>query len=167
MGTEGTLVRAEADASLRRRYIQLAAKPESVGAGRQWFRTTIEELNRANGFPPLLPDVEDAMVVCVSEILTNAVLHTRAKVCALMLVRLKPLVYIGVMDDDLENLPKLRKHGNLYSDDGRGLSLVAGLSDRWGHRVYEQLGLKVVWCEFGRSLRYAKLPGTVPGQLQR
>ncbi|MFF3395098.1 ATP-binding protein [Streptomyces sp. NPDC002669] len=93
----------------------------------------------------------DDVLLCVSELVTNAVLHGvppgRGLRVRLYWEQAGGVLRIEVHDSgDGEVRP--RDSGAAHDEEGgRGLLLVAALADRWG--VGERNPGKVVWCEFG------------------
>jgi len=83
------------------------------------------------------------IVLVVSELVTNAILHGGAAE-QLRLRRTARRVVIEVFDHG-PRMPHPRA-ADLKAESGRGLHLVARLADRWGARPLR--GGKVVWCEF-------------------
>lgn len=92
----------------------------------------------------------------VSELVTNAIRHGNAPVC-LRLIQERGLI-IEVSDGG-HTSPHLRRAA-MEDEGGRGLFLVAQLTQRWGTR-YTSTG-KTIWTEV--PLSPAKLPGTLPGE---
>ncbi|MBT2528482.1 ATP-binding protein [Streptomyces sp. ISL-99] len=90
--------------------------------------------------------VEDVLL-CVSELATNALLHgvPPGRGYQLRLLLYGQTLRIEVHDSG-DGLPHLRKPAR-DGESGRGLLLVAALADRWG--VGERDPGKIVWCEFG------------------
>ncbi|GGQ76940.1 ATP-binding protein [Streptomyces pilosus] len=90
----------------------------------------------------------DDVLLCVSELATNALLHGVPPGRGLLL-RLLPYadsVRVEVHDSG-GGVPAVPRGAPDEPDEsGRGLLLVAGLADRWG--VGERSPGKVVWCEF-------------------
>jgi PAS domain S-box-containing protein len=87
-------------------------------------------------------DVADTTALVVSELVTNAVLHTGSA----LTVRLRPadhVLHVEVLDDD-SRPPRMRDPLD-DEDSGRGLHLVEALSRRWGIRTLDTG--KVVWSE--------------------
>ncbi len=151
--------------------VMLAPEPASVGRARRWLSKKLEEWG--------LEDLDYDMSVVLSELVTNAILHARTPVM-LRLVR-GETVRIEVTDSS-PLLPSLRSHG-VRNTTGRGLHLVAALSNSWGSEV--TAAGKVVWAEFPdvsgaeaegeeraggqssrRSLRSLKAPGSGRGRSQ-
>jgi anti-sigma regulatory factor (Ser/Thr protein kinase) len=83
------------------------------------------------------------IVLVVSELVTNAILHGGAAE-QLRLRRTAQRVVIEVFDRG-PRMPHPRA-ADLKAESGRGLHLVARLADRWGARPVR--GGKAVWCEF-------------------
>ncbi len=83
------------------------------------------------------------IVLVVSELVTNAILHGGAAE-QLRLRRTARRVVIEVFDHGAR-MPHPRA-ADLRAESGRGLHLVARLADRWGARPVR--GGKAVWCEF-------------------
>ena len=87
------------------------------------------------------------IVLVVSELVTNAILHGGAAE-QLRLRRTDRRVVIEVFDQGLQ-MPHPRA-ADFKAESGRGLHLVARLADRWGARPVG--GGKAVWCEFDTPL---------------
>ncbi|MEV8047245.1 ATP-binding protein [Streptomyces griseoluteus] len=92
-------------------------------------------------------DMDDDMADCgrtiVTELLANAVEHTDTPVSKITIERRSNgAVCIGVSDRS-HGVPHL-KTAALNAESGRGLSLVAGMSSRWGYDSY-RWG-KVTWA---------------------
>ena len=73
--------------------------------------------------------VEEPVVIGVSELVTNAVLHARSAVEVVVQADVG-LLRVEVVDDD--PAPPARRSSGLDAASGRGLVLVDELSDRWG-----------------------------------
>ncbi len=114
-------------------HVHLDPVPASVSIARAFIRDAL---------PDLSPELLDTVILLTSELVTNAILHARTP------------VRVGVVHDDDrllvavdDRLPAdrgLEPRG--WSRDragGRGLALVADLSDIWGTRTYS--GGKSVW----------------------
>lgn len=93
--------------------------------------------------------VDDAML-CVSELASNAILHTRLPF-DVEVVQCEQGVRIEVTDRRPQELPAVVPATGLASDitsqgtTGRGLQIVASLADRWG--VVADADHKTVWVE--------------------
>ncbi|MCW2505640.1 MAG: prpI [Actinomycetia bacterium] len=91
-----------------------------------------------------VPDQQrEDIVLVVSELVTNAVVHGEAA-RRLRLRRTGVRIVVEVFDSG-HRMPHPRAAA-LDAESGRGLHLVAKLADRWGARPVT--GGKVVWCEF-------------------
>ena len=87
-------------------------------------------------------DVADSTALVVSELVTNAVLHTGSA----LTLRVRPgdgVLHVEVIDED-SRPPRMRNPLD-DEDGGRGLHLVEALSRRWGIRTLNDG--KVVWSE--------------------
>ncbi|MEU7561805.1 ATP-binding protein [Streptomyces eurythermus] len=86
--------------------------------------------------------------LCVSELATNALLHgvPRGRGFLLRLRYDGELVRAEVHDSGPGTPRVPDEPGGPESEGGRGLLLVAALSDKWG--VGERTPGKIVWCEF-------------------
>ena len=120
-----------------------ANDPRSPAEVRAWLRTTVSSWG--------LADVEDTLLLLVSELSTNAVLHGVSDYD----VALEPrtdTVRLSVLDDSTAE-PRRRASG-LGSQNGRGLSLVDTLARDWGCTDAGQLGgrAKGIWCEVALDL---------------
>ena len=83
------------------------------------------------------------LLLCVSEVVTNAVLHARS--AATMTVRrTADVLTVEVKDDD--PTPPVRRQFSETATTGRGLRILDELTVRWGTRPSN--GGKVVWFDF-------------------
>ncbi|TKA11564.1 ATP-binding protein [Actinacidiphila oryziradicis] len=73
----------------------------------------------------------DAAQVCVSDVVTNVLRHTRVAVLAVEVSVLRDRVIVGVRDSDPEGRPCVRPP-SAEREGGRGLLLVRTLAHRWG-----------------------------------
>ncbi|MEU9173722.1 ATP-binding protein [Streptomyces sp. NPDC048420] len=90
-------------------------------------------------------ELADDVLLCVSELVTNAVIHgvPPGRQLRLLLRREGRMLVVEVHDSG-GGTPHVVHDGD---EGGRGLLLVAALSDKWG--VREREPGKAVWCEFG------------------
>ncbi len=88
--------------------------------------------------------VVDDVVLIVSELVTNALLHGRPPV--LLRLRNSPVHLVLEVEDSATYLPR-RMRPTPDDEHGRGLQLAALLTRRWGTRPTRHG--KVVWCVFG------------------
>ncbi|CAL9487985.1 ATP-binding protein [Streptomyces sp. enrichment culture] len=128
--------------------LEVRPDPSEVGRARRWARSRLA----GSGIRADEP-LAETLVLLVSELVTNAVVHTgRSAVLRLVLpgavageaeeatVRLE-------VDDASDRAPVPRCAGG-EATGGRGLALVDGLADRWGWSR-EGTG-KRIWCELDR-----------------
>lgn len=106
-------------------------------------------------FTAQLPDHEclEVMLLCLSEVVTNAVLHAGTG-GTVVVSTLRDGVRVEVTDGS--PAPPVRREFDELSSTGRGLHLLDRLTDRWGIDLVSARGGgdgKVVWFEItpGRS----------------
>jgi len=90
------------------------------------------------------------LLLCVSEVVTNAVLHARSG-ARMTVHRRADLLTVEVEDDD-PTLPVRRPHSTTATT-GRGLRILDELTLRWGTRPAADG--KVVWFEFDLAVEAA------------
>lgn len=99
----------------------------------------------------------ETLILLISELVTNAVVHTGCPAVLRMLLPGSPAdaadagdgagtVRVEVVDRSAR--PPAQRHAHGDDTNGRGLELVDGLADRWGWRP-EGTG-KSIWCEVDR-----------------
>ena len=114
--------------------LELPATPASVPAGRRLVRTLLADW----GYDGLADTAE----LLVSELITNGIKHARSYVH--VAVRANGELRITVTDSRPDLLPvPLDDMSNADADSGRGLALVATLSDDWG--VHRDGSSKSIW----------------------
>lgn len=113
--------------------LELPPERSSPSAARRWVRPIVEGR---------VDDVEGALL-CVSEIVTNAVLHAGTR-CEVTVEVTDDRVRIAVRDFAPDRLPVQRTLSTTAST-GRGLHILAGCTDAWG--VDRQEHAKTVWFE--------------------
>ncbi|MFF4100842.1 ATP-binding protein [Streptomyces sp. NPDC001903] len=135
--------------------------PRNVSAARGFTRDTLHAWG--------VTSREDDMLLCVSELATNALLHgvPPGRGYLLRLLRTERLVRIEVHDSG-GGRPAVP---GSVRDGGRGLLIVDTLADLWG--ASDRRPGKVVWCEFRTSLadmhswgRRAHVPGSDDHELR-
>ncbi|KJK57898.1 ATP-binding protein [Saccharothrix sp. ST-888] len=134
--------------------VQLAvqADPAEVGRARRWVRSRLQ----GQGVEPD-EQLAETIVLVVSELVTNAVVHTG---CPAVLRLSMPLCCPGVDGMEAPRVVAVRvevadasrtapapRHAPGDATNGRGLELVEMLCDRWGW--YPDGSGKRVWCEIG------------------
>ncbi|PPS73185.1 ATP-binding protein [Streptomyces sp. MH60] len=140
--------------------LEVRPDPSEVGRARRWARSRLA----GSGIRADEP-LAETLVLLVSELVTNAVVHTgRSAVLRLVLpgavteeteeatVRLE-------VDDASDRAPVPRCAGG-EATGGRGLALVDGLADRWGWSR-EGTG-KRIWCELDRCAASEETPPACP-----
>ncbi|MDG4856791.1 ATP-binding protein [Streptomyces sp. T-3] len=91
-------------------------------------------------------DVRDTAELAVSELTTNAVVHSPASTSITVLLELTTTLHVEVRDGS-KKLPMQQTSQDDRSESGRGLDLVAALCSEWGTTVYDN-GSKAVWAHF-------------------
>ena len=137
--------------TLTKRSLVLPASPPSVRLARSWVSKILEEIGRE--------DLVDSAQLGVSELVTNALIHSRPPLS----VRVRGTVdhpRIEVVDSspvppqraavapEIEDLDDLN-----VTTFGRGLDLVAMMSSRWGSDLAHDGRSKSVWFEPSGELR--------------
>ncbi|MBD0676246.1 ATP-binding protein [Streptomyces sp. CBMA156] len=139
--------------------VQLAvqADPAEVGRARRWVRSRL--LN--HGVDPDAPMAETVVLV-VSELVTNAVVHTGCPAVLRLCLPVAegpqeggPAAPLRVEVADASRAAPAPRHTGADEDatNGRGLELVELLCERWGW--YPDGSGKRVWCEIGSDARPA------------
>ncbi len=124
---------------LAKAFDQLPADLRSAGAARRMVRKSLE------GWCD--DEVVDDIALCVSELVTNAVVHAHS--APGILVHVRPGVIHVEIRDDSETLPVLKGAGP-QDTSGRGVSILGTLSDRWGS-YRRSGGGKTVWFDVTRA----------------
>ncbi|MFI9362529.1 ATP-binding protein [Kitasatospora sp. NPDC053057] len=139
--------------------VQLAvqADPSEVGRARRWVRSRL--LN--HGVDPDAPMAETVVLV-VSELVTNAVVHTGCPAVLRLCLpvgdgsaQAAPSGLLRVEVADASQTAPAPRHAGADEDatNGRGLELVELLCERWGW--YPDGPGKRVWCEIDTQARPA------------
>lgn len=119
--------------------IELPPIPASVAEARRWSRGVLEHEGST--------DLVDTMVLLVSELVTNVVLHARTP-CSLSIASDDRCIRVEVADacDQIPTLAPASAGLTELAQSGRGLALVGGLSAAHGVEP-EPAGGKRVWFE--------------------
>ncbi|MFD9790196.1 ATP-binding protein [Streptomyces sp. NPDC059070] len=128
--------------------LEVGADPAEVGRARRWARSRLAGCGIRLDEP-----LAETLILLISELVTNAVVHTGCPAVLRMLFG--PVggpadsgtVRVEVADKSA-CAPKPR-HADGDDTNGRGLELVDGLADRWGWQP-EGAG-KSIWCEVDRG----------------
>ncbi len=132
----------DTDASGATRFAEIAvpAGPAGLGEARGRARELLTDwLVEA--------DIIDSVVLLMSELVTNALVHGRSPLSA-RLRRTGSRVIVEVADGD-PRMPR-RRHADVEDEGGRGLELVSLIASRWGTRLAG--AGKVVWAEIAAPL---------------
>ena len=128
--------------------VQLEVRPDpaEVGRARRWARSRLAGSGIGVDEP-----LAETLILLVSELVTNAVVHTGCPAVLRLSLR-------GVLDESIGTVrlevadssarPPVPRHAEGDETNGRGLELVDGLADRWGWNP-EGAG-KRIWCEVDR-----------------
>ncbi len=122
------------------RTVTLSPEPSSPARARQLLRQVLAEADRL--------DCLDAAELACTELVTNAVLHAHTPID--VTIEVADQVWVGVHDRNV-SLP-LRRHYDPQATTGRGLALVAALTDQYGVSGAGPDG-KTVWFTVGAGQR--------------
>ncbi|MEU3369879.1 ATP-binding protein [Streptomyces sp. NPDC006711] len=128
--------------------VELQALPSRIGQ----VRRIVSAQLRYWHLDPLI----DEAALCVTELLTNVHRHAEPdKMCTVEIELLLDRLTISVHDHD-PTLPSVRKADTLATN-GRGLSLIAAVSEAWGVRPLGESG-KTVWFTLAAPSPAVALP---------
>ncbi|MFF9173751.1 ATP-binding protein [Streptomyces sp. NPDC014793] len=118
------------------------AVPEEVAALRRLLRTHLALWG--------LQELTEAAQLCVSELVTNVITHVGPGTPTTLVVSMRGThLRIEVHDPDTRALPTLAAPTD-DAETGRGMTLVAASSERWGVQMLPDR--KVTWAEFATGL---------------
>ncbi|MFB7518125.1 ATP-binding protein [Streptomyces sp. NPDC056144] len=123
--------------------LEVGPDPAEVGRARKWARSRLVGSGIGDDEP-----LTETLVLIVSELVTNAVVHTGCPAVLRMLFAAEGGVRVEVAD--ASDRPPRPRHAQGDDTNGRGLELVDGLADRWGWQP-EGAG-KSIWCEVDRAV---------------
>jgi len=107
--------------------LTIPGRPEQVAKARAFVARTLSSHR--------IGADADAATLLTSEIVTNAVQHTKSGVddgtVTIVVIRLPRGVLVEVIDDGSAGTPVVK--GDLYAADGHGLFLVQHLAAQWGY----------------------------------
>lgn len=127
------VARTHALAPHRVAFYDVAGDPSVVADARAWAERQLREWG--------LEEVQFTTELIVSELVTNAIRYGAPPI-GLRLIHQEKL--ICEVSDGISTSPRLR-HARITDEGGRGLFLVAQMTERWGVR-YTEAG-KVIWAE--------------------
>ena len=122
----------------RTRVIELDGDPDAPSRGRQAATEVLDGWGCA-------PAVREDLLLVVSELVTNAVVHGAEPIVVTM-VRAPERVRVEVTDGATESSPHTNPRPRADAENGRGLSVVTRLALAWGWRATPGSG-KTVWAE--------------------
>lgn len=125
--------------------LEVGPDPAEVGRARRWARKRLAGSGIGEDEP-----LAETLILLISELVTNAVVHTGCPAVLRMLFG-GPGVRVEVADAS-DRAPARRQAAG-DDTNGRGLELVDGLADRWGWQR-EGAG-KRIWCEVDRAEKSA------------
>ena len=114
--------------------IVLPAEPASAARAREFVRARVQRSDHR--------ELEDAAVLCVTELVANVALHTDSDECTVTFVDEPDDILIEVSDHDRQ-VPAIERAGRM-AEHGRGLRIVDALAGEWGFRNVPDDG-KCVW----------------------
>ncbi len=126
--------------------LEVRPDPAEVGRARRWARSRLAGSGIGADEP-----LAETLILLISELVTNAVVHTgssaRLRMCFSGTGAVVGTVRVEVVDASAR--PPRQRHADGEDTNGRGLELVDGLADRWGWQ-HEGAG-KRIWCEVDRG----------------
>ncbi len=117
---------------------QLASTPASAGIARRFANDVLTDWG--------VIELADQVSLCVSELVTNALIHTATDV-ELVLRLSTSAVRVEVVDQS-DRLPIVRDRSQDGDTTGRGLTIVEAMADSWG--IDTTNGGKSVWFQLAR-----------------
>ncbi|WP_167414179.1 ATP-binding protein [Streptomyces carpinensis] len=143
--------------------LEIRPDPAEVGRARRWARSRLAVSGIASD-----ESLAETLVLLVSELVTNAVVHTGAP--AVLRLSLPgaaaEAATVRLEVADVSTRAPVPRCAGDDATNGRGLALVDGLADRWGWSA-EGAG-KRIWCELDRrtpSPSRAAAPATCGGRV--
>ncbi|MER6528423.1 ATP-binding protein [Streptomyces sp. NPDC001508] len=122
--------------------IPFEARPNEVPALRRIIRQHL-------GHWGLIGMVEPAQL-CVSELATNVIKHVGFGVSATLAVSMAGTNLRLEVQDPFANQLPMAVQSDDHAEDGRGLTLIDAVSERWGVRLISEG--KAIWCELVTTL---------------
>lgn len=129
--------------------LEVGPDPAEVGRARRWARSRL----LGSGIRADEP-LAETLLLLISELVTNAVVHTDCPAVLRMLFPGSATADAGTVRvevADASDRPPAPRHARGEDTGGRGLELVDGLADRWGWQ--REGNGKRIWCEVDRAAR--------------
>ena len=126
--------------------LEIRPDPAEVGRARRWARSRLA----GSGIQADEP-LAETLILLVSELVTNAVVHTGCPAVLRLSLPGAPQDHATVRLEvaDRSGRAPVPRCADGDATGGRGLALVDGLADRWGWSA-EGAG-KRIWCELDRG----------------
>jgi anti-sigma regulatory factor (Ser/Thr protein kinase) len=105
----------------------VAPHPAAVGEARHFLRGVLDEWG-------IDQEVTDTAVLCVSELVTNAVIHSQTD-CSVRMVLETDVLTTTVHDHGVQEAAEAEPLDDPLRVHGRGLQLVEALAARWGYEL--------------------------------
>jgi len=139
--------------------LTIPGRPEQVSAARAFVAQTLSTHRvRAD---------DDTAILLTSEIVTNAIAHTKSGVeggtVTIVVIGIPRGVLVEVIDDGSAGTPIVK--GDLYAAEGHGLFLVQCLAAQWGY-LRDQAGT-TVWFHLATADEPQQIPGQAGPQVSR
>jgi len=139
--------------------LEVGPDPAEVGRARRWARSRLVGSGIGDDEP-----LAETLILLISELVTNAVVHTGCPAVLRMLFGggggVGEAGTVRVEVADASDCPPRPRHAEGDDTNGRGLELVDGLADRWGWQP-EGAG-KQIWCEVDRGAPAAVVQDAPP-----
>jgi anti-sigma regulatory factor (Ser/Thr protein kinase) len=120
---------------------EMPADPSGVGGARRFLRQTLAEWS-------VPPDLTDRAVLCLSELATNALIHTGGG-CHVRIELHDGVLTARVHDNGATVEPRVRAADDSLHGNGHGLRLVDAMVDSWGRTTDAHSA--AVWFELAVS----------------
>ncbi|MET7640441.1 ATP-binding protein [Streptomyces sp. NPDC005438] len=132
--------------------LEVGPDPTEVSRARDWARRRLAGCGIGAEEP-----LAETLILLISELVTNAVVHTGHP--AVLRMAVPPSAAPGpvrVEVADISDTPPAPRHAEGDDTGGRGLELVDGLADRWGWQL--EGGGKRIWCELDCQAAQGAIP---------
>ncbi len=137
--------------------LTIPGRPEQVATARAFVSRTLSSQNVSTD--------TDAATLLTSEIVTNAIQHTKSGTgdgtVTIVVIRVPHGVLVEVIDDGSAGSPIVK--GDLYAADGHGLFLVQHLAAQWGY-LRDPAGT-TVWFHLPAADQSQRVPASAEPRL--